>query len=201
MPFTTWSLASERFAFVSVAGLALVLIDLFGCLRSPKIIGGLLLVIVVPYALLVWSRIDDWGSRKTLLDHEYALQPGFHNAIRDRIGFTLVPEKRYAEAAALARQVPRPYAAEALLALVDAEQAFRQMSDARSSAGGKGDIAFRQNFCIAVLKLRSATRNGYAQIPHEQDVSYNNILRSLDQRLKYLDGDAKGMCVELDAEK
>jgi hypothetical protein len=201
MPFTTWSLASERFAFVSVAGLALVLVDLLGSLSSPKKIGGLMLVIFVPCSLLVWSRIDDWGSRKTLLDHEYALQPGFHNAIRDRIGFTLVPEKRYAEAAVLARQVPRSYAAEALLALVDAEQAFRQMSDARYSAGGNGDVAFRQDFCIAVLKLRSARRNGYAQIPHEPDVSYNNILRSLDQRLKYLDGDAKGMCVEPDAEK
>jgi hypothetical protein len=196
MPFTTWSLASERFVFVSVAGLALVLVDLFGRLRSPKVIGGLLLLVVVPCALIVWSRIDDWGSKKTLLDHEYALQPGFHNAIRDRIGFTLVPEKRYAEAAALARQVPRPYAAEALLAFVDAEQAYRQVSDARSSVVGKEDAVLRQNFCSAVVKLRSARRSGYAQIPLETDVSYNNILRSLDQRLKYLDGDAKVMCVD-----
>ena len=196
MPFTTWSLASERFVFVSVAGLALLLVDLFGRLRSPKIMGGLLLVIVVPCILVVWFRIDDWGSKKTLLDHEYALQPGFHNAIRDRIGFTLVPEKRYAEAAVLARQVPRPYAAEALLAFVDAERAFRQVSDARSSVAGKEDAVLRQNFCSAVVKLRSARRSGYAQIPHEPDVSYNNILRSLDQRLKYLDGDAKVLCID-----
>ncbi|MBK7423068.1 MAG: hypothetical protein IPJ48_08220 [Propionivibrio sp.] len=196
MPFTSWSLASERYAFVPVAGLALVLIDLLGRMASPKIIGGLIMMIVLPSALLVWSRVDDWGGGKTsLLDHEYALQPGFHNAIRDRIGFTLLPEKRYAEAAVLARQVPRPYAAEALLAFIDAEQAYRSMSDNRSSAAGKEDLALRQNFCSAVAKLHSATRHGYTQIPHEADVTYNNILRSRDQVMKYRFGDAKVMCV------
>ncbi len=196
MPFTTWSLASERFAFVSVAGLVLVPLDLLGSMSKPKKIGGLMLVIFVPCALLVWSRIDDWGSTKTLLDHEYALQPNFHNAIRDRIGFTLLPEKRYAEAADLARQVPRAYAAEALLAYIDAERALLNMSNARSTAAVKEYAVLQQNFCSAVAKLRSARRSGYAQILHESDVSYNNILRSLDQRLKYFDGDAKSMCFD-----
>ena len=196
MPFTTWSLASERFAFVSVAGLVLVLLDLLGSMSKPKKIGGLMLVIFVPCALLVWSRIDDWGSTKTLLDHEYALQPNFHNAIRDRIGFTLLPEKRYAEAADLARQVPRAYAAEALLAYIDAERALLNMSNARSTAAVKEYAVLQQNFCSAVAKLRSARRSGYAQILHEPDESNNNILRSLDQRLKYFDGDAKSMCFD-----
>jgi hypothetical protein len=97
--------------------------------------------------------------------------------------------------------VPRPYAAEALLAFIDTEQAYRLMSDARSSATGKEDEALRQNFCSAVARLRSATRQGYAQIPHEPDVSYNNILRSLDQAMKYRFGDAKIMCFGNDADK
>ena len=195
MPFTTWSLASERFVFVPVAGLALVLLELFGRMGRPKIIGGLLLLIVIPCALVVWSRIDEWGSRKTLLDREYELQPDFHNAIRDRIGFTLLPEKRYVEAETLARKVPRLYASEALLSLVDAEQSYRQMSDAKGGASDKETEALRLNFCGAVVKLQSATRNGYANIPAEPDVSYNNILRTLDQILKYHFADAKTLCV------
>ena len=196
MPFTSWSLASERYVFVPVSGLALVLIDLLGRMANPKLIGGLILMIVLPSALLVWSRVDDWGGgRSNLLDREYALQSGFHNALRDRIGFTLLPEKRYAEAAALARQVPRPYAVEALLAFIDAEKAYRSMSDDRSAATGKEDESLRQNFCSAMARLRSATRHGYAQIPQEPDVSYNNILRSLDQAMKYRFGDAKIICV------
>lgn len=197
MPFTTWSLASERFVFVPVAGLALVLIDVFGRISSPRIIGGLVLLIVIPCALVVWSRVDVWGDgRKALLDSEYALQPGFHNVIRDRIGFTLLPEKRYSEAAALARQVPRPYAVEVLLAWIETEQAFRLMSDAKGLVSDKEAMILRRNFCSAVTKLRSANRSGYARIPDEPDVSYNNILRTVDQLLKYHFGEAKIMCID-----
>jgi len=194
MPFTTWSLASERFAFVSVAGLALVLIDLCGRIANPKRIVALLLVIVLPSAVVISSRVEEWESRKTLLDREYALQPGFHNAIRDRIGFTLLPEKRYAESAALAEQLPRPYATDALLALINAEETYREMNDAKGHISEKEAAVLRQNFCSAVAKLRSATRAGYAHIADEPDVSYNNILRTLDQALKYHFGDAVVMC-------
>jgi hypothetical protein len=200
MPFTTWSLASERFGFVAVAGLALVLVDFFGRLDRPRMIGGLMIVIVVPCALLVWSRVDEWGgSRSILLAHEYALQPAFHNAIRDRIGFTLLPEKRYDEAAVLARQVPRAFASEGLLAFIETEQAFRRLSDARSVTVGSEDTLLRQDFCRAVLKLRLAKDKGYALIPEETDVSYNNILRSLDYVLKYRFADAKLWCVHAES--
>jgi nitrous oxide reductase accessory protein NosL len=200
MPFTTWSLASERFAFVAVAGLALLLVEFFGRLDRPRIIGGLMIVIAVPCALLVWSRVDEWGGgRSTLLAHEYALQPAFHNAIRDQIGFTLLPEKRYDEAAVLARQVPRAFASEGLLAFIETEQAFRRLSDARSAAVGSEDTLLRQEFCRAALKLRLAKDKGYALIPEETDVSYNNILRSLDYVLKYRFAEAKLWCVDAES--
>jgi hypothetical protein len=198
MPFTTWSLASERFVFVSVAGLALLLIDLLGRIDSPKKIGGLLLLIVLPCAVTVWSRIGEWGDiPHQLLFREYMLQPGFHNVVRDRIVYKLLPEKRYAEAAVLTRQVPRAYAAEALFALVEAEQAYRQMSEAESVAVRDVDGAAMQKFCSAVVKLRSATCNGYAQMPTESDVSYNNILRTLDKELKFSYGAGKSCVGEI----
>jgi hypothetical protein len=194
MPFTTWSLASERFVFVSVAGLALVLIDFFGRLDSPKIIGGMLLIVAVLCALVVWVRIGEWEYGATLRSREYQLNPSFHNAIRDRIVFTLVPEKRYGEASSLARQLSRPYAAEALLALIAAEQAFQRLSFGSSFAVAAEGLKSRENFCSALAKLQSATHHGYAQIPYETDISYNNILRSLDQVLKNHFGDVKKMC-------
>jgi hypothetical protein len=200
LPFTTWSLASERFVFVSVAGLVIVLIDFFARLNNPKLIGWIVLSIVLPSALTVWSRIDDWGGgRAALLDYEYKLQPDFHNAIRDRIGFTLLPEMRYIEAQQLAHKLQRPYATDGLLALIDADQAYRQVSDTKSASVAAENGALRLSFCSAVKALRSATRNGYAHIPNEPDVSYNNILRSLDQQLKYHFADAKVLCVDNDA--
>lgn len=198
MPFTSWSLASERFVFVAVAGLAPLLIDLFGRIDCPKKIGALLLVIVLPCAVIVWSRIGEWNdSSYLLIFREYTRQPGFHNALRDRIVYKLLPEKGYLEAKALAQRVPRPYAAEALLALIDTEQAYRQMSEARSArsdAAGDVDAAAWQNFCYAVANLRLATRNSYVHMLVEPDVSYNNILRTLDKELKYSYGDGKIIC-------
>jgi hypothetical protein len=194
MPFTTWSLASERFVFVSVAGLALLLIDLFGRMADPAKIGALLLLIVLPSAAVVWTRVDDWGEGRSMLAREYERQPGFHNAIRDRIVFTLLPEKRYAEAVALARELPRSYAVEALLSLIGAEQAYRQMRESESAASGYGGRLVRQDYCTAVSNLRSATQNGYRQMPNEPDVSYNNILRTLDKQLKQRYGDSTRMC-------
>ncbi|MEI7428961.1 MAG: hypothetical protein WCL27_00790 [Betaproteobacteria bacterium] len=197
MPFTTWSLASERFVFVSVAGLALMLIDLLVRLSSPKVIGSLLLLIVMPCSVLIWSRVADWGGgRSVLLAHEYQLQPTFHNAIRDHIGSALLPEKRFEEGAVLARLVQRPYVVESLLALLDTEQAYLQMPGGIPNAEGKEDGNLKQNFCIAVANFRLAIHNGYDHIPYEPDISYNNILRSLDRQLKYRYADSQLLCAD-----
>lgn len=194
VPFTTWSLASERFVFVPVAGLSLVLIDLLGRMNSPKKIAWLLLLIVLPCATLVWLRVADWGDRPALLVREYKLQPAFHNAVRDRIVFTLLPEKRYDEATVLARLVPRSYAAEALLSLIELEQAYQRMSETNAATMGNESETVRQDFCKSVTSLKLAIRNGYEHIPNEHDVSYNNILRTLDQQMKFRYANAKNLC-------
>lgn len=184
MPFTTWSLASERFVFVAVAGLALVLADLFGRIASPAKIGAVLLAVVLPCAAAVWARNSEWGDSAALLSREYAMQPGFHNAIRDRIVFTLLPEQRYGEAAALARQVPRRYAADALLAMVYAEQTYRKMNEVESAAPADDALAQRRSHCLAAARLQSAIQQGFARIVDETDVSYNNLLRTLEVQEK-----------------
>lgn len=193
MPFTTWSLASERFVYPSVAGLGLLFVDLAGRLDRPRMLLAVIPVIVLLAAAIVWTRIEEWELGPRMLAQEYERQPQFHNAMRDQIVFTLLPEKRYDEAAALARQVPRPYAADSLLALVDAERTYREMSEAGDLAqNGSGDL--QRRFCVAVSHLRAATRAGYRSIPDETDVSYNNILRTLDQRLYWRFGDSDRLC-------
>ena len=194
IPFTTWSLASERFVFVPVAGLSLVLIDILGRMSRPKIIAWLVILIALPCAALVWLRVADWGDNPALLIREYKLQPAFHNAVRDQIVFTLLPEKRYEEASVLAQQVPRAYAADALLSLVGVEQVFRRMNGTDSATLVDKSEIVRQDFCNSVSNLNFAIRNGYEQIPNEYDVSYNNILRTLDQQIKYRYADAKNIC-------
>jgi hypothetical protein len=194
MPFTTWSLASERFVFVSVAGLALILVDVLGRITRPAIIAALLVLIASPPAMLVWARIDDWSESRNLLLREYQLQPDFHNAIRDRIVLTLLPEQRYAEAAELAGKIQRPYAEGILLSLIATEQAYREMTEV-AQASDKMNSGFPQQvFCNAVVKLQSAKLKAYEYILTEPDVSYNNILRTIDTQLKQRYGASKKIC-------
>lgn len=198
MPFTTWSLASERFVFVSVAGLAFVAIDFFSRLASPVKLGGLLILFVVPSALLVWARVGDWEDGRRMLVREYSLQPHFHNAIRDKIVLTLLPNKQFEEAATLARSLERSYATNGLLSLIATEQAYLWMRDVRSSGASEEVAASRQSFCNSVSKLQFAIRDGYEQMPTEPDVSYNNILRILGRQLHYQYGDSQSMCATSD---
>jgi hypothetical protein len=191
MPYTTWSLASERFAFVSVAGLALLLIDLCGHIGKTNRIAALLLAIVLPCAIAVWLRVGEWESTSSLNEREYVLQPNFHNAIRNHIVFVLLHEKRYAEAEDAARKVQRAYAAEALLRLVSVERAFRKLGTDHGATVGDRD---RAEFCSTVSNLRRALHEGYRALPSEADVSYSNLLRSLDRQLQSRYADERKMC-------
>lgn len=194
-PFTTWSMVSERFVFVSVAGLALVIVDLFGRIRRPTIIVVGLLLIVLPCAVQVWMRQADWESHTRLWAREYQRQPDFHNAIRDWIVYVLLPEQRYAEATALAMTIKRAYASDVLLALVDTEQSYRTWSSARTAPESPNqDTKIRQKFCDSVANLQVKVRVGYASMPMERDISYNNILRFMDRQIGFRYGDSKYFC-------
>jgi hypothetical protein len=192
IPFTTWSMASERFLFVSVGGLAIVLVDVMGCLAQPRRIIALLLMISVPMALITWKRVGEWELGTTLRALEYERQPEFHNAIRDQILPVLLSKQRYLEAETLARRVHRGYGAAALLALVHAESAFTEWD--KSRAAGPPTPASGLTYCLAMTSVRHALSVGYAQILGEPDVSYNNLLRSIERQTKIRFGYAPGIC-------
>ncbi len=195
LPFTTWSLASERFVFVSIAGMSILLIDLLGRIANPNRIMVLLIVVAMPSAAIVWSRVAQWEDSHRLLAREYELQPYFHNAVRDRIVYVLLPGERYVEAEVLARQLPRSYAENALLALIETERVYQRMTKARYAQKQDFDESvFRADFCSAVSALRSTVDLGYSQMRSEYDISYNNILRTLEQWLKLQYGDSKRLC-------
>lgn len=194
-PFTTWSLASERFVFLPVAGLALLIADASGHYGRPRqILLGVLLVGACS-ALIVWQRVGEWEYGRRLLEVEYERQPEFHNAIRDRIVFVLLPEGRYDEAADLARRVGRDYAAHALLALVNAERTFREIDQRIPGGLRAADTSTRKEFCDAISSLTEAIRIGRQRIVREPDVSFNNILRMLERNRDLRFGDWRWMCV------
>jgi hypothetical protein len=181
IPFTTWSLASERFVFVSVAGLCLVLIDLLDRASLRRNALALVLVLFLPCSVLVWNRVADWELEKSLFAREFERQPLYHNAIRDQIVYVLLPQKRYREAKELVASVKESFAADALNAVVEVEQRYRAHVDASLEDRDSNQLL---KFCQAVVTFKSALANGYAKIPALADVSYNNLLRSLTRQLE-----------------
>ena len=92
----------------------------------------------------------------------------------------------------LARRVPRGYGAAALLALVRAESAFTAWNKEREA--GPPSTASRNTYCLALTSVRQALSVGYAQIPGERDISYNNLLRSIERQTKIRFAHAPELC-------
>ncbi|SBT04540.1 conserved membrane hypothetical protein [Candidatus Accumulibacter aalborgensis] len=183
IPFTTWSMASERFLFVSVGGLALVFVDVISQIGQPRWIVLLLLLLTVPMGVITWMRMGDWESGRSLHAKEYERQPHFHNAIRDQVIYTLLPNHQFADAESLAKSVPRDYGAAALVAAVDAERALAEWKESRETK--LTDFASGQAYCQKVASLRQTVATGYARIAREKDISYNNFLRSIERQAKF----------------
>lgn len=191
VPFSTWSMASERFLFVSVAGAALMLIDALGRF-SPRT--GIILVsaIFLPCALQAWHRVGEWEYPSTLRTIEYERQPDFHNVTRDRILHTLLPEKRYDEAERLSQTVARPYAAEALSGMVRLARIHETLGYWRRFSEETGPEI--RMLCSELDSFRKALTAGYASIRTEPDLSYNNLLRSLERRADFVFADSESAC-------
>lgn len=193
-PFTTWSLASERFVFMSVAGVSLLLMDICGRLPWQKSL-LLLCTLSLACAALTWQRVGEWEFTSPLREREYVRQPGFHNAIRDQFMHVLQAERNTTEAERLARSVSRPYASDTLLALVTADQAFLRASTLpRQEREKKAAI-----ICPAFENLRNKLNTANAAMRTEPDLSYNNLLISVANEIKTHYADIENQCVSISA--
>lgn len=192
IPFTTWSLASERFLFVSVGGLAIVLADLLGVLAQPRRISALLLLVTLPMGMVTWHRVAEWEFGYVLHAREYERRPGFHNAIRDQVLYDLLPKRQFAEAEALAKGIPRDYASAALVAFVRAEHALTANGEDLGRRRAIGDST--HGYCLAIASARQALSAAFSQIVSERDLSYNNFLRSLERQIGLRHADVAGTC-------
>lgn len=178
IPFTTWSMASERFVFVSVAGLGLLFIEVASRIKQPSRILALILVLYIPSGVIVWTRITDWEYESTLRQAEYVANPLFHNVMRDKVLYDLLPRGEYTEARLLADQIKRDYAKNALYAMIEVNRAYQSLQ--KTNQKDENDT---KQFCIAIRRLKDSLENGFVKIRCETDISYNNFLRSLQLQL------------------
>jgi hypothetical protein len=189
-PFSTWSMASERFVFVSVAGLALLLIDILGRFTKPRTMGIVLAALVIPCSVATWSRIEQWGGTGIydLLNIEYEYQPNFSTAISTRISPRLVLAQRYGEARELARRLGRPYAVDSMLRYIDAHEAytpFRKLSAEEAMMPDLKDM--REKFCAKSIEFRESIHRNSAQLRNEPDITYIVVMKNIGEFSKGYD--------------
>ncbi len=177
VPFSTWSLASERFLFLSVAGFAMIVMDIAATFLQPRRALYLVFGVVVCYSTMVLMRLDDWKQIDRLVSAELVSVPGFHNAKRDLIVYRLLPQEKRDESVAVAKTLPRAYVRDLVLAFVAFELEIRQTQ--KSGVG----VAGRSAVCEKRTALALALEEAQARIVFETDLSLNNILRGVERSL------------------
>jgi len=97
IPFYTWSYASERFLFLPALGFCLAAAAGLRLL-GPAARTGLAVILFAAGTGLTLQRSIEWRSNKTLVESTVRMAPGNFDAVKLYTDFTLVPERRYAEA-------------------------------------------------------------------------------------------------------
>ncbi|MDR1163943.1 MAG: hypothetical protein LBM17_08950 [Candidatus Accumulibacter sp.] len=187
IPFSTWSMASERFVFISVAGLSLLVIDFLGRFEKLRTVCVVLAALIIPCAVVTSLRIGEWGSDGIydMYDIERKHQPNFHVTVFDRIFPRLVMAKRYEEAKTLAQGLGRPYIVDAMLRYLDAHEAYTPFRKLSPSEAMKPELKnLRENFCEKSGKLHESTQKGREQQRVEHDISFYytmNVIASMSE--------------------
>lgn len=182
MPFSTWSLASERFIFVSIAGFSLIAMDFVHRARFSRQALAAFLAVAVSFGSIVAHRVSQWEFGSDLYANEKNRHPDFHNVVRDETLFLLLPAQQFEEAIRLSGTIERGYARDAMIAYISFDRRYQEIHG-KSEVGGDAVNAWCNAYRVVVDRLAI----GFSHIRAEPDITYNNFLRSLD-RAVFLSG-------------
>lgn len=169
-PFSTWSMISERFVFVSTFGLALLLSAALAGMQSRFLAVSIMLALCTGYGLLTAARVGDWNDEQGLFEREAARNPSYFNAVRPSV-ISAAARQDWDLAEIWSRGVTRPDAREILLRLVAYLRAER-----RSHSPGATDD--RHAFCEHLRVMDAVLTQEFKKIPKEKDLAYSSFLRN-----------------------
>ncbi len=122
IPFSSWSLVSERFLFLPVLGLALALAA-WGTREGARVRLPLLLVATLAGAVLSAARASGWTAPEAFWAENARLEPQHNVVVAQLLDAVLLPARRFDAALAAARQVRSPTDRDVLSRLVAAQRA------------------------------------------------------------------------------
>ena len=123
IPFITWSLASERFLFLPVLGLAIAVVAVLRPHRSPAR-AAVVVIAALAGAVGTLGRSTQWASSTALVTSNARLSPSQATAVRLYIHYVLLKEGRFAEARIVAEDVADADERTFLLEYVRMKEAF-----------------------------------------------------------------------------
>lgn len=182
VPFSTWSMASERFVFVGVLGAALIGVDLVrralpsnaGMASASVALAGLLLTGL----WMTSDRVSDWEWPNTLAERQYQATPHYFNGVRLYLAHTFPATISYDEAEAAVAKIDRADAKPLMTHWIRVRQALPSLR----SGGMKG--VDESGVCADVLALQQEIEREFRKIRVEKDLAYNNLLRTLERDLE-----------------
>jgi len=122
IPYITNSIVADRFLFLAVWPIALLIVSLAWHLKPfPLIV--ILLSILFSFTFQTVERTPDWGSLETLIDADSNAVPGNYQLAFHKIFYFQLPNGLYREAKETAGSITTPEARDIMIKLVEAEYA------------------------------------------------------------------------------
>jgi Tfp pilus assembly protein PilF len=168
LPFTTWSMLSDRFVFLPVLGVALAVAVVLSR-REPRIRAGVAGLLVIAGLGGTAVRALHWSSEERLWTTNAEASPRYHYAQFLLIDELLLPGVRLEEAAATASRVAHERARGDLQAYVRLHAAFLSPS----TPGNHAAVTALEGF---VARLRQSQ-----EAADPRDVAHHLLVRRLNE--------------------
>lgn len=177
VPFSADSLVSDRFLFLAVWPIALLIVALLWRIH-PLLRTALLCVLVLPWIYQSVERPKDWIDIETLFERDYSAWPEHYSLAYAYIIDHQLPDGLYREARKTAENITVPEARDIMMNLVEAEQAI---AEARTITDSYDAMTRLQN--LGLLLARQPARSKWDPPLHNFWIKCNLSYVSAWQKL------------------
>lgn len=174
-PFTTWSMASDRFVFLPVFGLAMLLAIAVAKQSRPWISSAAMTVLLVVCGSVIFSRVGQWADAHVLRSVEAERAPEYYGAVREYVQNSLLPRGKEDEAKLRIGRVSHPDARRFLLANSQLASQYRKIQ----STLGQSPVPELNAFCAEIDIQGSVLDVALVVSKTNPDVVYGNALIAL----------------------
>lgn len=181
MPFSTWSMSSERFVTISTFGFSVGFVYFLAKLtaRSALII---VLAVFISYSAVAKPRIDEWRYETDIWEKEAVLSPAYFNSVRVKV-LALISTEDYSAAEKMIASIEHAGARTLMLqTMMLQRQEFRLRAVSPAEMEG-----VETQVCVSRLALISAIDSEFVGIVKEKNIAYNNFLRGLMNFINFND--------------